>query len=743
MKKIALLLLATLTLGLYSCEKDPVVDPTDEEQPAITLEKYAEDINSLTFKVATTHVTKACYMILGNEETVPGLETIFAEGTEIELDDKGVATVVAENLQPETSYQIVAVAKNITKMAGSNTLYMTTKSLDDLIVSAEIVQVDHEKMNFRVNSTNAEKISYVVMLASKETPSVSYVLLNGESVEVGSKESVEVTGLECSTDYKLLVAAEGAGQTTMIEPIDFKTEDDPTLVIKHEYTRARGTKYSSSYFMMFSYEDPAEEDNFAYNDMTLSLDFYGDPAKDYLPAGTYEVKESTDPDCISSYRYSTYGYDNGVQLKSGHAIVSIDPETKAYSFEIDLYLKDGRHLQATYNGDVDNMPVIDVTTITTTFSTASASTTDDGNNWILNLADVDGNKAQFNICNAFKSPYLVNNVYTINTSEEADANEIVPSQFDAATSFFTVAGESEASKFLTGTLHVDIDWDMQKYMLAFYGTLEGNYVVEAKYEGAIDGISLAQSDEIIEVILNSASATMYGDNTNWYMTFAQTVDGVENYKLVLDVYCPASEYLPAGYYRLNNSEDGRYLGVDGTSLRVAGENQYSATDANASVSIDMAAKTYSFDISFKIEDGRIFKLSYTGEVNGMPITDPQDVPDDIQWTTFSARKWYSDNWALTIKSADEQYTMVFDMRTGDSEANYIVSGEYTIGTSGQYIDGYYSEFNGNKNAYKEALLNITYNETEQTYDIDFDVTLNDDRNFTGTYSGVVAGSPAE
>ncbi|MBR3950882.1 MAG: hypothetical protein IKJ79_03100 [Bacteroidaceae bacterium] len=743
MKKITLLLLATLTLGLYSCEKDPVVDPTDEEQPAITLEKYAEDINSLTFKVATTHVTKACYMILGNEETVPGLETIFAEGTEIELDDKGVATVVAENLQAETSYQIVAVAKNITKMAGSNTLYMTTKSLDDLIVSAEIVQVDHEKMNFRVNSTNAEKISYVVMLASKETPSVSYVLLNGESVEVGSKESVEVTGLECSTDYKLLVAAEGAGQTTMIEPIDFKTEDDPTLVIKHEYTRARGTKYSSSYFMMFSYEDPAEEDNFAYNDMTLSLDFYGDPAKDYLPAGTYEVKESTDPDCISSYRYSTYGYDNGVQLKSGHAIVSIDPETKAYSFEIDLYLKDGRHLQATYNGDVDNMPVIDVTTITTTFSTASASTTDDGQNWILNLADVDGNKAQFNICNAFKSPYLVNNAYTINTSEEADADEIVPSQFDAATSFFTVAGESEASKFLTGTLHVDIDWDMQKYMLAFYGTLEGNYVVEAKYEGAIDGISLAQSDEIIEVILNSASATMYGDNTNWYMTFAQTVDGVENYKLVLDVYSPASEYLPAGYYRLNNSEDGRYLGVDGTSLRVAGENQYSATDANASVSIDMAAKTYSFDISFKIEDGRIFKLSYTGEVNGMPITDPQDVPDDIQWTTFSARKWYSDNWALTIKSADEQYTMVFDMRTGDSEANYIVSGEYTIGTSGQYIDGYYSEFNGNKNAYKEALLNITYNETEQTYDIDFNVTLNDDRNFTGTYSGVVAGSPAE
>lgn len=148
-------------------------------------------------------------------------------------------------------------------------------------------------------------------------------------------------------------------------------------------------------------------------------------------------------------------------------------------------------------------------------------------------------------------------------------------------------------------------------------------------------------------------------------------------------------------------------------------------------------------MSFRIADGRIFKLSYTGEIEGMPITIPEDVPDEIEWTTFTAKKWYSDNWALTIKSADEKYTIVFDMRTGDSEANHIISGQYTIGSSGQYIDGYYSEFNGNKNAYKEATLNITYNEADKTYDLDFDVTLNDDRNFTGAYSGAIAGSPAE
>ena len=690
MKKFALLVLATLTLGLCSCEKEKDFD--NEEQPRVELKLVTTGNNSVSFEVTTENAKSARYMLLGNEEEAPALETILEVGEEITLNEEGKAVVMVESLEPETSYKIIAAVKNVAKKAGSNTLYVTTKSLEDLVVSAEIVQVDHEKMNFRISSTNAEKISYVVMLASKETPSVSFVLLNGESVPVDSKESVEVTGLECSTAYKLLVAAEGAGQTTMIEPIEFNTEDDPNLVIKHEYTRARGTKYSSSYFMMFSYEDPNEADNFAYNDKTLSLDFYGDPNKDYLPAGTYEVKESTDPDCISSYRYSTYGYDNGVQLKSGQAVVSIDPDTKAYTFDIDLFLKDGRHLQATYTGDVDGMPVIDITTVTTTFNAASATTADKGANWILNLADADGNVAKFNLCNAFNASYIANNIYVINTSpelEEVNPNVVAPGQFDAATSTFTLAGETEARKFLTGSLHVDINWELQKYILAFYGTLE------------------------------------------------------EKYRIVLDAYCPASEYLPAGYYRLNNSDEGRYLGVDATLLTVAGEGQYAAQDANASVNIDMANKTYTFDISFKVEDGRTFKLAYVGEVDGMPITEAEDVPDVVEWTTFTAKKWYSDNWNLTVKSADEAYILSFDLRTGNSDVNYIVSGQYTIGTSGQYIDASYSEFNGNRKAFKEATLNVTYNEADKTYDIDFDVTLHDDRNFKGSYSGAVAGSPAE
>ena len=488
--------------------------------------------------------------------------------------------------------------------------------------------------------------------------------------------------------------------------------------------------------MMFSYEDANEEDNLAYNDKTLSLDIYADPDKDYLPAGTYEVKETTDPGYVSSYRYSTYGYDNGVQLSSGRVIVAIDDETKAYSFDIDLMLKDGRHLVATYTGDVDNMPVIDIVTVKTTFTEASA-TSENGINWTLKLADDAGNSAKFDIVNAFKADYIVNNSYTISTSAEEFATRAVEAgQFDGETSTFTVAGE-EASNFLTGTLHVDIDWDNQRYMLSFYGTLPGNYVIEVEYEGAISGISLAPSEEIIEAVFDTATARSFENNTNWYVTFTQSVDGEEQYRLVLDAYCPASEYLLAGFYSTKGAEEGRSLNVDGTSLRVAGEGQYYPTEARANVNIDMAAKTYSFDISFSVADGRIFKFSYTGEVEGMEITEAEDIEDDISWTTFKAKKWYSDNWEFTIADADAKYTLAFDMRTGDSSLNYIPSGVYTLDGTTQYVDSYYSTFNGSKSAYKAVTLTLTYHEDTKTYDVEFDATLTDDRQLKGTYSGAL------
>ena len=747
MKRLALLCMAALGLSLVGCNPEPTPTPNDELQPTIALEKGSENVNYVTFTLTTTNATEARYMVLEDGTEAPTLDAILTEGVAVELAE-GKAEVKAEGLEADTEYMVVAAAKNVTKVAGSNTLYLKTTAQAEVTLDVELVQVAHNAINFRFTAENAERVAYLVQNASKEIPEASEVLRKGDEVDPASKEAVEVTDLDPVKDYVLLVAAEGAGKSVMVQEA-FTTKDDPSNVIEHNYTRVKGSKYSSNYYLMFSYEDASEADNFAYNETTLCLDFYGDPEKDYLPAGTYEVKESTEWPCLNSMRYSTYGYDNGVLLKSGAVEVSIDPDTKAYTFVIDLQLKDGRSLKANYTGDVDNMPVVDKVFVNTDYTSAKATTSDNGLTWALTLADDAGNAAHLDIVNAFQSPYIVNNTYTISTSAEefsAKPMSAEAGQFDNTTSTFVVAGENGGEfKFATGTLTVDIDWEAKEYLISFYGTLENGYIIESEYKGAVEGCSLEQSEEIIDVVMNRAYASSYESGANWYITLSQENEQQSNYILKLDVYSKPMQFLAAGVYVLGVGTGEGYLGVDATTLTVAGQGQYNFTEARLTVETNLADKTYTIVVSGRVQDGRTFLMSYVGKVDGMEIVDTEDTPSDITWSTFSAKKWYSDNWELTVKDSTEQYTMAFDMRTGNSSINYIPTNVYTLGESyvdTVYIDNNYSSFNGNKKAFESVTLNIEYIEASQTYNISFEVKLVDGREFNGTYSGAIAGSPA-
>ena len=747
MKKFALLCLAALGMGLMGCNPEPTPTPADEKQPTVALEKGTENVDYVTFSLTTTNATEARYMVLEDGAEAPTLDAIMTEGVAVELTE-GKAEVKADGLEADTEYMVVAAAKNVTKVAGSNTLYLKTAAQAEVTLDVELVQVAHTSINFRFTAENAERVAYLVQNATKEVPEASEVLRKGDEVDPASKEAVEVTDLDPVKDYVLLVAAEGAGKTTMVE-LAFTTKDDPSNVIEHNYTRVKGSKYSSNYYLMFSYEDANEADNFAYNENTLCLDFYGDPEKDYLPAGTYEVKESTEWPCVNSMRYSTYGYDNGVLLKSGAVEVSIDPDTKAYTFVINLQLKDGRSLAANYTGDVDNMPVVDKVFVTTDYTTAKATTSDNGLTWALTLADDAGNKANINLANAFQAPYIVNNTYTISTSAEEFSVKALAAeagQFDNTTSTFVVAGENGGEfKFATGTLTVDIDWDAKEYLMSFYGTLENGYIIESEYKGSVEGCSLEQSEEVIDVTMNRAYASSYESGANWYITLSQVDGELTNYMLKLDVYCTPSQFLAPGVYELGVGTGEGYLGVDATTLTVSGQSQYNFTEARLTVETNLADKTYTMVVSGKVQDGRTFLMSYVGAVDGMEIVDAEDTPSDLTWSTFSARKWYSDNWELTIKDSTEQYTIAFDMRTGDSSADHISSGVYTLGESyvdTVYIDNNYSTFNGSKKAFSEVNLNLQYDESAKTYNVSFSVVLTDGREFKGTYTGPIAGSPA-
>ena len=164
MKKLALLCMAALGLSLMSCEKTPQTDkPVDEAQPTIALEKGTENVNYVTFTLTTTNATEARYMVLEDGADAPALATIMAEGVAVELED-GKAEVKAEGLEAETEYMVIAAAKNVEKVAGSNTLYVKTTAQAQVALDVELVQVAHTSINFRFTAENAEPECFFLMI---------------------------------------------------------------------------------------------------------------------------------------------------------------------------------------------------------------------------------------------------------------------------------------------------------------------------------------------------------------------------------------------------------------------------------------------------------------------------------------------------------------------------------------------------------------------------------------------------
>ncbi len=743
MKKFALLWMAALLVGVVGCKED---DPVQEGKvPSIVLEKGTSDALSFTFKATVTNAEQATYLVLPEEEALPSLATILEEGELIDLRKGNTVEIKISGLEPSTAYQVVAAASNEAGKVGSNTLHMTTTARAQMSLSVELVQKDHEKINFRFNATNAETVHYLVVYADRETPTAQYVVTNGEEVSADLRESIEVSGLECAKEYQLLVVAVGNGEMLMADPLFFETDDNPNNVISHTYTRAKGSCLDSgSAFVQLSYENADEADNFAYNDLWLGLDFRFEAGNEYLPAGLYEVKGTAENGTLFN-RYSNYGYDNGVQLDKGTVYVTIHEgaEHRYYRFEVDVYLLNGRHLQATYEGEVDGMPIHNTITVKTSFTRATAvKQSEDGSKWTLTLTDAENQTARFDLYNTYAAKYLAVNIYTCSTSAEANNSDFEPGEFDGTTSTFTVVGGAGAGvhKYANGTLHVDLDWTSERYLMTFFGTLENGVVVEAEYVGAVEGISLAPSTEEIEVTFERATASSLDKGAYWSLNFTNA----EGYEARFSAECAASPLgLPAGEYTAGMGAG--HIDLATAYIKVPGERQYYYTALSVMVSIDYEASTYRFDLTGKLEDGRTYFCTYEGIVEGMEVEKQEELLDRVPWASASASGWGT-WWTLTMKSADGEYEVAIDLRSPSDL--YLPSGTYVVkeDTSIEYavmLNYSILKIGGKEYGLSEVTLLLTYDEDSFDYQIDLSMTLSNGSQIGGTYAGPVTGSPKQ
>lgn len=125
------------------------------------------------------------------------------------------------------------------------------------------------------------------------------------------------------------------------------------------------------------------------------------------------------------------------------------------------------------------------------------------------------------------------------------------------------------------------------------------------------------------------------------------------------------------------------------------------------------------------------------QFNQTPGEDPE--VESIKWTSVVAKKGLSDDWQLTIIDEYGLYTVTFLLHTGDELLRYIPSGVYMADASETYIDVANSNYNGK--ALTDATLVVIYDKDGYTYDLEFDVSIDDYVNLSGSYLGVVEGSP--
>ena len=129
MKKFSFLALSLLATAFVGCkEDDPVVDTPVVVTPEVTLEAGETTETTIAFTVTSQDAEAVAYLVFEGE-TVPAAEDIFANGTAVEVNKAVEITV--EELTAETTYGVIAAARNGEQVKVADAIELTTLKADE------------------------------------------------------------------------------------------------------------------------------------------------------------------------------------------------------------------------------------------------------------------------------------------------------------------------------------------------------------------------------------------------------------------------------------------------------------------------------------------------------------------------------------------------------------------------------------------------------------------------------------
>lgn len=582
-------------LATMACGEDLPPQDGPEPQPTVEVEVVNITNSSLEFGVSTTNAAEVRYIFAESSEVAPSVDSILAEGVEVEenTNNNNIVALKFEELAPSTKYTLHVAVKNThgTAYAYQEAETEEAGSLEPTI-SIVVGEVGKTTAKFTVTTTNATEVYYLVSeLASAdedtpegELPDVDEVFAAGSAIEANVAAEVEVADLKAGSQYIVVVAAKGEGGS----------------VVGSE-------SFNTSYLEPVLSASLTEDIGYDYAVFSVSAENVAEVKYVCIKAGSRDVT-------------AEQVLKNGTAVESGDVKIEGLKEETAYEVYVAAKGLDSSVVMADALAFTTTKNIV-VYNLSEGLNASSYSYS--GTNFFLTFIDAkQGYTLYVDFYTAEELGYLTSGEYALGGMNAGEISS-------AYTRFLFNPNDTTGSTFSRGSVNVvaSPNEETREVYYEIHGELyfaDGNSVI-LSYEGLISGIELPEIVEgapegahIFEV-KESIQPTRYTGNVvpgEYYIKFTDKDGGEFRFDLLLDpATCDnGNAALPTGTY---TTEQFNLSYTDFVTYRPSYKT-WSFTDIEVKVATD--GDTHTIVVNATMANGgetKPFYMNWSGEIQDM------------------------------------------------------------------------------------------------------------------------------
>ena len=334
-----------------ACNDEPELTPVAD--PSVSITAGQATATSLTFSIDVKDAVSAAYVVVEASETEPTAETIISSGEPVAVNK--VTTVIADGLNAETEYQIVAAA------AGNN------KTVKSLVVKMTTLKDENGNQNPEPEPSEVFKLTSEAEMSFEAAGGFGFITYEIVSPIEGAEvdATCEAAWVALTPEDQIAFVVSPNNETTPRETkivVTYGEEHSFEVAIKQAAASAGpiegfNVEFTSASYTMTSQYGDAEVYQFRTDDNVQANVYFEKSLAHPLAPGTYKATEyvaANEPTfSISDSRVSFYDNEEkvtGVYFTGGTNKVEIVDGQYVVTFDTTISYNNGIPFKATFNG---------------------------------------------------------------------------------------------------------------------------------------------------------------------------------------------------------------------------------------------------------------------------------------------------------------------------------------------------------------------------------------------------------